>query len=478
MIVSAPDRPWLPDRARTIVRGRVMLKVASGEAPEDTPHYLAVAAGRVPAASRFDGGPVDRVLRAHSPGVRIMRAFAAARGSSGDWDPVEDRTGVSRTFRLDLDPDVGLLPLLSDLRSLAVVETASPIYLSVTPFAEHETTKTTEAADPLHAHHMVGVQRALAFEPGDASLILGVVDSGVSAHHRELSHRLRPGVDTVDLPDAQVSRGITLIGDTRAPDRDPADQMGHGTACASIIAARGLGVPPGAGGAVRVLPARALAAARVADKAALTAVGSLSDIDHAVKLAVDLGARILNLSFGTPDSSLRDDDPVPHADVIEYALRRGCVLVAASGNSGGEDRYFPAAHPGVIAVGSVGAGGRPSAFTTRGPHVALSAPGEHIPTAGLDGYVKNSGTSFAAPFVAGACALLSSRAARYGVPLDRDAMLAFLTAHARPFPAAAHAEGCGAGILDIPAALEGLERVLARNSGPTSSVRPAVGTAP
>ena len=126
----------------------------------------------------------------------------------------------------------------------------------------------------------------------------------------------------------------------------------------------------------------------------------------AVKMAVDLGAKVLNMSFGTDDSALDPLAPKPHAEVVAYAVDRGCVLVAASGNNGERTRYWPAAYPGVIAVGAVGADGRPTAFSTRGDHVALCAPGRTIRSLGLTGYQHVTGTSFAAPFVAAAAALL------------------------------------------------------------------------
>src|SRR4029077_12596426 len=109
-------------------------------------------------------------------------------------------------------------------------------------------------------------------------------------------------------------------------------------------------------------------------KKALTAIGAVPDIDAGVKAAIDLGARVLNLSFGTPESAIEAGDPLPHTEVIQYGLARGCVFVAASGNTGETLKFYPAALPGVIAVGSVGASGEPSAFSTRGDHVALSAP--------------------------------------------------------------------------------------------------------
>jgi subtilisin family serine protease len=127
------------------------------------------------------------------------------------------------------------------------------------------------------------------------------------------------------------------------------------------------------------------------------------------------------------------------------------VLVAASGNSGDATRYYPACLDGVIAVGSVGADSSPSAFTTRGDHVDLCAPGERIVSTGIGGLQVNTGTSFAAPFVTAACALLLARAARLSQALDADAVRDL-----RPFARASAAAGCGTGVLDVPAALRAL----------------------
>src|SRR5262249_40668217 len=148
------------------------------------------------------------------------------------------------------------------------------------------------------------------------------------------------------------------------------------------------------------------------------------------------GARVLNLSFGTPESALRPEDPRPHEDVIQYALARDCVLVAACGNSGDGTRYFPAVLPGVIAVGAVDEERRVTGFTSRTDELPLCAPGDRIPVATLGGgYVEASGTSFAAPFVAGAAALLVAHGARAGVPMPAALVRDLLVRSAAPFAA-------------------------------------------
>lgn len=458
MVQRTNDRPWQPERARTCIRGRLLIKLSEDVAPDNIPHYLDT--DDTPAPLSLDRGRIDALIKRFSPTMRVTQAFQAASGRRKEkrWDGLERQVGLSRIYRLELDQDVSLLNLLDSLRAMEKVEYATPQYLCTTPFA---VPASEQAKDKLYAYRMIGHDEALAYEGGDSSLIVGIVDSGVAMTHQEFHGRLRPGVDTVDINPEDVSRGVQLLGDIIQPDRLPIDEMGHGTACASIIGALGKQVPKGLAGSAKILPARALASAKIAERSKLTAVGAIGDIDQGFKALVDLGAKVINLSFGTPQSALREDDVKPHTDVVEYALMRGCILVAASGNDGGFTDYYPAAHPGVIAVGSVNENKEPSSFSSRGEHVALCAPGEHIPAAGIDGYGVNTGTSFAAPFVAGACALLVARATRYGVPIDVARIRRLLTQHAQAFAKDSDITGCGSGVLDVPASLRALERELA-----------------
>ena len=250
------------------------------------------------------------------------------------------------------------------------------------------------------------------------------------------------------------------MGDRARVDSNPTDRfVGHGMGCAGIIGGLGVRMPPGLAGLAQIIPMRALAAAKLPGKDNAVGLGAIADLDAAVKLAVDLGAKVLNLSFGTDDSALSKASPKPHADVVRYALDRGCILVAASGNNGRETKYWPAAFTGVIAVGACDATRRPTGFTTRGDHVALCAPGERVLSCGLIGYQHVTGTSFAAPFVAAAVALLVARGNRRACPVDAALAREALLASVQPF-AGDRPVGCGAGILDAAAALDALDRII------------------
>lgn len=460
----APPRPWRPDESRRAIRGQVVVRTRDER--DHVPHRADVTAGAATAATRLDDHAIDRVLARSSPGVRVTRVYHAAQSVSAigqrhrGFGSDEIELGLSRTFQIEIAPDAAIVRVVDRLRDLDAVEMATPVYVEQCPFAaEPPASPRHHRGDPRWGHRMIRSAEALDREPGDPAVIVAIVDSGVAAAIPELRGRCRTGMDLVDLRAADLSRDLHLLGDIAGREHDTSDDMGHGTACASVIAARGLAMPAGVAGYAPVLPLRVLAAAMVAGRDAPTAIGSLPDIDSGVKFAVDLGARVLNLSFGTPHSALADGDPVPHAEIAQYAMRRGCVLVAASGNSGDAMTYYPAALPGVISVGAVDASGAPAGFSTRGGHVALSAPGVDVGCAGLSGeIVRCSGTSFAAPFVAGAAALMLAAAYRRGVPLSPYTVRDLLVRSARPFAGHTRPTGCGAGILDVDAALTAVDR--------------------
>jgi subtilisin family serine protease len=120
--------------------------------------------------------------------------------------------------------------------------------------------------------------------------------------------------------------------------------------------------------------------------------------------AVDAGARLINISLGSPgDSALV-------RNAIEYARSAGSMIVAAAGNNGIEKVSYPAANEGVIAVGAVDALGNHLDFSNTGRQVALSAPGYGVNAAWSgDQAASVSGTSFSSPIVVGAIAAVMSQ---------------------------------------------------------------------
>jgi subtilisin family serine protease len=451
---------------------RLVVKLALGEMAGTIPTALEVGRGLEQAAERTGHGPVDRILRDMGGASHIVTvhgpAAALALGTRRrGFDDIEQVTGLARTLRIDLPGPADIGDLVDAMRQLSMVEEASPYYLCRVPMGQPLVAPDLEAAWAQRA--LIRAAEAMGHEPGDPAVVLAVVDTGVAQTHPEFAGRLRAGFDCVQLGSGDLAAGLELLGDDNTIDKDPEDEVGHGTACAGIIGALGRDIPPGLAGLVSLLPIRVLGGARYPGEGEPMGIGALVDIDMGVKMAIDLQAKVLNLSFGTPADALDAGAPLPHADIVRYGEMRGCIMIAASGNTGRQGKVYPAAHEQVIAVGAAGADRRPAAFSTWGSHVALAAPGEHIITTGLTGYQSVSGTSFAAPFVAAAVALLVSRANRLSQPFDGTAARRILCESAQPWQGGS-AYGHGAGILDAYAALQQLDREIAAGPLPPPPV--------
>lgn len=230
----------------------------------------------------------------------------------------------------------------------------------------------------------VRAPEAWAVSEGEG-VVIALLDGWPDPNHPALQGRLLPGYDPVsDSP-------IPVPG----PNPDP-----HATAVAALLAGQGplYGLAPKA----RLLPVRLFQPDYPGDFYAA----------RAIRYAVDAGAKVLSLSWGGLGYSQA------LYDAVVYALERGVSVVAAAGNLSLAVPFYPAAYPGVVGVWSVGPTGQPSAFSNQGPWFTVGAPGERILSAtpgGGGAFLE--GTSFAAPLVAGALALVQAQAYRWPFPL-------------------------------------------------------------
>lgn len=234
-----------------------------------------------------------------------------------------------------------------------------------------------------------------------AGVRVAVLDTGVDAQHPALAGRLLPGFDFVDF-DADA-------GEEGAPGDAG---FGHGTHVASLVAR----VAPQAG----IMPVRVLDAQGMGNVWVL-AEGLLYAVDPDGDPASDDGAHVINLSLGTtrPTELLEDIAEIARCDdddndtdddyAVRCAIVGGAVVVSAAGNSGDATPYYPAAEEraGAISVAASTEAHTLASFSTRGSWVQVAAPGEQIYGAIPGGrWGVWSGTSMAAPLVAGSVALL------------------------------------------------------------------------
>lgn len=269
-------------------------------------------------------------------------------------------------------------------------------------------------------------------------VVIGEIDTGVNASLPELAGRVLPGKDF-------GSAG----GDGRV-DRD-VDPFGHGTAMASLMVGRAgsfdvLGLAPDA----RVLPV-AVPITGTTDDAGADANGTLL---QAVRWAADHGARIINMSLGAPrDPAARGRScPSIEQDAIDYALARGAIVVASSGNSGqdGSPVEEPSVCLGVVSVGAVDRSGAVPSWSSRHPYLTVVAPGADVPTVGrLPGAAYfGDGTSQAAAITSAGLALVWSKYPKLTTSQVVARLLATLDGHRSTRDPAT-----GYGAVDIAAAV-------------------------
>lgn len=216
-------------------------------------------------------------------------------------------------------------------------------------------------------------------QKGDNTILVAIVDTGIYYTHSDLEENYVPfGYDWVN------------------EDSDPVDDNGHGTHCAGIIAA----------GTDNNLGISGIAQVRIMAEKGFThnGVGYEDDLANAIIHATDQGANIISCSWGgSTDSQLIHD-------AIEYAANAGALVIAAAGNTGTNEKSYPAAYPETIAVTATNKKDEPAGFTTYGDWVDLAAPGTNIySTYTGNKYRSLSGTSMACPHVAGVAALVWSQ---------------------------------------------------------------------
>lgn len=220
---------------------------------------------------------------------------------------------------------------------------------------------------------------------------VAILDSGVAIDHEDISAKVV----------ARANFSDTVI---RPDHPEDYDKYGHGTHVAGIVAAE-----HDAEGVAGVCPGCSILDAKVLND---WGSGSSSSIAKGIEWAVDNGARVINMSLGQRLSSRTVEA------AVNKAWKKGVVIVAAAGNAGTQEKFYPAAYPNVIAVAATDNNDVKAPFSTHGEWVDVAAPGvdvystfpNHEFVIGIQnkrsmGYDIASGTSMASPVVAAVAAL-------------------------------------------------------------------------
>ncbi|MFF4057926.1 type VII secretion-associated serine protease mycosin [Streptomyces sp. NPDC001668] len=286
-----------------------------------------------------------------------------------------------------------------------------------------------------------------------AGVTVAVLDTGVENDHPDLVGNVLTGKDMI---------GFGAVRGQRAWAR-------HGTAMAGIIAGHGHGVGNG-DGVMGIAPEAKILPVRViledGDPARTKARNTRGNaLAEGIRWAADHGADVINLSLGDDSASAHPE--AGEDDAVQYALKKGAVVVASAGNGGekGDHISYPAAYPGVIAATAVDKFGTRASFSTRRWYATVAAPGDDVVIADPDHkYYEGWGTSAASAFVSGAVALVKAA----HPDLTPAQIKRLLEDTARNAPAGGRDDSRGFGFIDPAAALKAADRLKPEGLQPAS----------
>lgn len=317
---------------------------------------------------------------------------------------------LNSIYRLTLIPDKGIMAgevatKLSEIRSIQFAEPAK-IYQQL--FVPNDTTAKQWYLDDIQAFW--GWDISL----GSASIKVAIIDDACKVSHTDLSPII--WTNTGEIPannlDDDSNGFIDDVNGWDASDEDgnpePIDSLGlweflgvftHGTHCAGIAGAatnNAYGICS-VGSGISIIPVKA-----IPDNTLFP--GGIENGIEGLDYAITAGADVISLSWGSTsvDSTL--------AYAIAAAIASDIIVVSAAGNDGTNTAFYPAAFPGVIAVGATTKNDVKAGFSNFGSYIDIMAPGDSIwsTLAWSNPFGYESGTSMACPMVAGLCALLLS----------------------------------------------------------------------
>ncbi|HEY0176167.1 MAG TPA: S8 family serine peptidase, partial [Pedobacter sp.] len=260
--------------------------------------------------------------------LSLNRKFSESSGinkNQGTVSKEADKIGLSRVYELKYSGNAGIEEVVNELLSNKNVEYAEPAYVAHISY---------EPNDPLYASSQTYLAQVKAPEAwnlirNSSGVIIGIVDSGSELTHEDLQSNIIGGWDLIGASASNF-----------AEDSDPnvvSSENDHGVHVSGLASA---------------VTDNAKGVASIASDAKLFIVKVAADDDRedifngfdGIKYAVDHGANIINCSWGSTARSFYGED------IVNYAINKGCLIVAAGGNNAWSTPDYPAGYKGVIAV--------------------------------------------------------------------------------------------------------------------------------
>ncbi|MCX7907987.1 MAG: S8 family peptidase [Ignavibacteria bacterium] len=311
-----------------------------------------------------------------------------------------------RTYECKLKENIDLLKFCNFLqKKFKEIEIAEPIYkdeileIPNDPYATNQTMLST-----------INAFSTWDTVKGDTNIIIGIVDTGVLQNHEDLSASIAP--NWKEIPDNNIDDdkngfvddylGCNLAYGTEGNGGNTYHSSPHGTAVAGIAGATTNNAKGIAGVAYkcRIFPIKA---------SKLTNTTTIDYSYRGILYSAIRGCKVVNCSWGKKD---KPPSPIEQS-IIDYAVARDVVVVAAGGNGNNSNAlYYPAAYNGVLGVGEVNQLDYVTPTTSINESIRIMAPGinNYITLNTPNGYEisREGGTSYSAPVVSGVTAIVRS----------------------------------------------------------------------
>ncbi len=290
---------------------------------------------------------------------------------------------LSRTYQIEFSQINKVTELIAYLDKIDAIEYAEAKELHESFLTPNDQYFVNSFNSGQWALFQIEAPLAWDISTGASDVVVAVTDNAININHPDLVNKMVPGWDAVDN------------------DNDPSPCGGnngfHGSHVSGIVGAESnnnIGIAS-IGYNVSIMPVK------IGD----CNTGSLTSGYDGIIWAADNDADVINMSWGGGGSSNYGQN------VCNYAWNLGSILVAAAGNDGTSQQFYPAAYNNVISVASTTSGDSKSSFSQYGSWVDISAPGSSIlSTNEGSSYQVTQGTSMASPLVAGLVGLMISHA--------------------------------------------------------------------
>lgn len=301
-------------------------------------------------------------------------------------------------YKVQVNDKIAIQDLCAELGRNPEVIYAEPVYQEQLLYAPND----PDASNGNQSYlEVIKAFDAWEITKGNSDIVIGISDTGLDFEHTDIESKLfKNARDTINGKDDDGNGYVDDYQGYDFGDSDPISSPNdrkHGTMVGGLAGA----ATDNEFGIAGVGFNTTISSLKVFNSTNNLIINGYESVLY----AADNGYDIINLSWGSPGTYSQ-----AYEDIITYAaVEKNLIIIAAAGNTHGDLKFYPASYDHVISVSATNLQDQKASFATYNYSVDLVAPGDNIYSLALNnGFSRDNGTSYSAPMVAGAAALVKS----------------------------------------------------------------------